>query len=50
MTVNILAFGMAKEILQGSRVSLSVDDNVTVESLKEILAQRYPEIKSYHLS
>lgn len=45
MTINILAFGIAKEILGGSHVGLSVDDTLTVESLKDVLAQRYPELK-----
>jgi molybdopterin converting factor subunit 1 len=45
MTINILAFGIAKEILKGSHVSLFLDDEVTVESLKDVLTQRYPELK-----
>ena len=45
MTINILAFGIAKEILGRPHVSISVDDAMTVESLKQVLAQRYPEIK-----
>lgn len=45
MTVHILAFGIAKEILNGSRVSIDMDDAMTVESLKDLLTERYPELK-----
>ncbi|MBR9921909.1 MAG: MoaD/ThiS family protein [Bacteroidetes bacterium] len=47
MNVNILAFGITKEIL-GSRslnLDLPLDNGATVEDLREYLFEKYPELK-----
>jgi molybdopterin synthase sulfur carrier subunit len=45
MTVKILAFGIAKEILGGSTVSLELIEGCRAEELKAILQQVYPGLK-----
>lgn len=50
MVIQILAFGIAKEILGGTKVSLEVGDVADVHGLKAFLNQAYPalnDLKSY---
>lgn len=50
MVIQILAFGIAKEILGGSKVALEVDDFLDVNGLKAHLNKAYPalnDLKSY---
>lgn len=45
MTINILAFGIAKDIVNGSSVSLNIKDGATVQELKDNLCDQYPDFK-----
>jgi molybdopterin converting factor small subunit len=45
MNINVLAFGIAKEILGGAQVGVSLSDNVSVGALKISLEKWYPELK-----
>lgn len=50
MVIQILAFGIAKEILGGTKVSLEVGEIADVQGLKAYLNQAYPalnDLKSY---
>ena len=45
MTINILAFGIAKEILGGTAISINFSDGVSVLEIKTILEEQYPRLK-----
>ena len=45
MKVNVLAFGIAKDIFGGSFVEVELPENGTTQSLKESLEDRYPRLK-----
>ena len=45
MTINILAFGIVKEIVSSSRKALELGDSTTVARLKNMLETAYPEMK-----
>ena len=45
MTVNILAFGIAKEIIGTSSTGIPVDDGILAEDLKAKLEQQFPRLK-----
>ena len=46
MTINVLIFGMAKDLMGGSQVSLKMDgDSVSPEELKQILITKYPRLQ-----
>ena len=45
MKINILAFGIAKDIFGGSSVSLQLTNDATVYNLKYMLEQEYPRLK-----
>jgi molybdopterin synthase sulfur carrier subunit len=45
MTISILAFGIAKEIVGGAATTLQVDEGTTVELLKKKLVQQYPGLQ-----
>lgn len=46
MTINVLIFGMAKDLMGGSQVSLKMDgDSVYPEELKQILITKYPRLQ-----
>lgn len=42
MKINILAFGIAKDIVKGSDLVLELSDGATVADLKALLCRRYP--------
>ena len=42
---NILAFGIAKEIVGGASVKILFDDGITVEDLKAKLVLQFPRLK-----
>ncbi len=44
MTLTILAFGVAKDILGGSSVRLDSDKELTIGQLKSELERSYPEL------
>lgn len=44
MQINILAFGIAKEICGGSSIQLEVPDHATAGDLKQLLAEQYPRL------
>lgn len=46
MKVNILAFGIAREILGSSSMELEVGNSTSVSTLKEELSERFPKFKS----
>lgn len=43
MEITILAFGIAKDILGGRQIKLSVDESATVGSIKTLLTEQYPD-------
>lgn len=43
--IRILAFGIAKEITGSATMSMGVNENITVEALKERLKEAYPELR-----
>ena len=45
MEINILAFGVAKDIFGGSTVSVQLTNDATVYNLKYILEDKYPRLK-----
>ncbi len=46
MTIDVLIFGMAKDLMGGSQVSLKIDgDSVYPEELKQILITKYPRLQ-----
>jgi molybdopterin synthase sulfur carrier subunit len=45
MEVSVLAFGIAREIVGGSKVNITLSDSTTVETLIETLSERYPALK-----
>lgn len=45
MQINILAFGIAKEIIQGSQLQLILDNPATVADVKQQLCRRFPEFE-----
>lgn len=45
MQLNILAFGITKDIIGGSSIQVEVPENQTVAALKEWLCTQYPPMK-----
>lgn len=45
MQVNILAFGIAKDIVRGSQLQLELPAGATVADLKERLCARFPDFE-----
>ena len=42
MKVNIIAYGIAKDIIGGKKLELDIPEGSTIHQLKEILLQQYP--------
>jgi molybdopterin synthase sulfur carrier subunit len=47
MTVNILAFGIAREIMGGTAATVQVADGATVRELKAALEVQYSALKQF---
>jgi molybdopterin converting factor subunit 1 len=45
MEINILAFGIAKDIFGSPAVSLQLTNDATVSNVKYLLEQQYPRLK-----
>ncbi|MDB4926143.1 MoaD/ThiS family protein [Mucilaginibacter sp.] len=45
MKINILAFGIAKDIFGGPSVSLDLANDANISNLKYLLEQQYPRLK-----
>lgn len=45
MKINILAFGIAKDIIQNQQLKLEIDQGTTVGLLKEQLCHQFPEFQ-----
>jgi molybdopterin converting factor subunit 1 len=45
MKVNILAFGIAKDIFGGSSVTAELTNDATISNLKYLLEKQYPQLK-----
>jgi len=45
MKINILAFGIAKDIFGGASVDLELANDASVYNLKYLLEQQYPQLK-----
>ena len=45
MKVNVLAFGIAKDIFGSSSIAVELPENGTTQSLKQSLEERYPRLK-----
>lgn len=45
MKVNILAFGIAKNIFGSSSVNIDLVNDATISNLKYLLEQQYPRLK-----
>jgi molybdopterin synthase sulfur carrier subunit len=44
MTINILAFGIARDILGASETTMELPDGITVDDLRKKLYSDYPEL------
>ena len=45
MKIDVLAFGIAKDIINGSTISLEIEEGMTVGNLKERLCKQYPDFE-----
>lgn len=45
MKINILAFGIAKDIFGGSAISMELTNDASVSNLKYALEKEYPKLK-----
>ncbi|PWK78164.1 molybdopterin synthase sulfur carrier subunit [Mucilaginibacter oryzae] len=45
MKINVLAFGVAKDIFGSGEVSLEMSNDATIYNLKYLLEQQYPRLK-----
>jgi len=45
MNINILAFGIAKDIINGSTLGLEIQDGMTVGDLKVKLISQFPDFE-----
>ena len=45
MIINLLAFGIAKDILNTNRSSVELEEKATIGELKETLLTQYPEFQ-----
>ena len=45
MEINVLAFGIAKDIFGASMVSLQLTNDATVSNLKYLLENQFPKLK-----
>ena len=45
MKINILAFGIAKDIFNGTSIAVEINNDATVYNLKYLLEQQYPRLK-----
>jgi len=45
MKIDVLAFGIAKDIINGSTISLEIEEGMTVGNLKETLCKQYPDFE-----
>jgi molybdopterin converting factor small subunit len=43
MKINVVAFGIAKDILNAKQIEIQLDSGGTISSLRQILLQRHPE-------
>jgi molybdopterin converting factor small subunit len=43
MKIKVIAFGVAKDILQAKQIELELNPGDTLSSLRQILLQRHPE-------
>ncbi len=43
MEINILAFGIAKDILGQSKLSFEIDEGANIDTLKALLVLKHPE-------
>ena len=43
MKIRVIAFGIAKEILQAKQIELELNPGDTISSVRQILLQRHPE-------
>jgi molybdopterin converting factor subunit 1 len=45
MIINILAFGIAKEIFENASVNIELEDEFNIGHLKLLLEEKYPALK-----
>lgn len=45
MTINILAFGIARDIFGQSAIDVELTNDATISNLKYLLEQQYPKLK-----
>jgi len=45
MEINVLAFGIAKDIFGASSIGLQLSNDANVSNLKYLLEQQYPKLK-----
>ncbi len=43
MEIEVVAFGIAKDIIKGKQVSISLSDNFTVGEARKKLSEQYPD-------
>jgi molybdopterin converting factor small subunit len=46
MKIKVVAFGIAKEILQAKQIELELNSGDTISSLRQVLVHRHPEFSS----
>ena len=44
MDVQVLLFGITKDLVGKQKITLSISENVTVAQFKKILQEKYPEL------
>jgi molybdopterin converting factor small subunit len=44
MKIKVIAFGIAKEILQAKQIELELNSGDSLSSLRQVLMQRHPEL------
>ncbi len=48
MTIEIIAFGIAKDIFKKNKLIFEIEEKTTVLSLKKELIKKFPELKKLH--
>jgi molybdopterin converting factor small subunit len=46
MKIEIIAFGIAKEIFEGDKISVELNDGATIADLKSRLEDKYDDLKT----
>ena len=47
MQIQVLLFGITRDIVGQNQLKISMDEEATTDELKELLHQKYPKLASY---